>query len=340
MSDNTLSVIMPCYNHAQYVGEALEAILSQSFKPLEVIVVDDGSTDNSAEIIQEFVRREPTVRLLRNEQNMGAALAGNRAREIASGDYMYNAAADDKVLPGFFEKTMNLLSAYPQAGLCSGNTISIDEQGKTLSELKYDAIREPCYIEPTGVLANLRRNPDYIMHVSVVYKRSVLMEAGGIIPELGFLRDWFIQRIIALTYGGCFIPEPLACWRQSESQGIWITFRQADVTKDIYAHALYLMTTKYSEVLPKEFVSLCRRYFTNRLKQSLRAQLRYRQSAFLDELPNLKSQQRATDRLLLYCLRQFSRIQRLLASYYCHRDFASELEEALNRLRSADKEES
>ncbi|MEE9605051.1 MAG: glycosyltransferase family 2 protein [Candidatus Scalindua sp.] len=71
MRKNTLSVVMPNYNYSQHVGETLEAILDQSFRPLEVIVVDDGSTDNSIEIIESISKRDPIVRLLKNEQNMG-----------------------------------------------------------------------------------------------------------------------------------------------------------------------------------------------------------------------------------------------------------------------------
>src|SRR4051812_21669960 len=123
MSRSSLSVVMPNYNHSHYIGEALEAILGQTFRPMEVIVVDDASTDNSVEVIEQFVRRDSAVRLLRNEQNSGPVPTVNLGLKQASGDYVYTMAADDKILPTFFEKSMNLLAQYPQAGLCSADMI-------------------------------------------------------------------------------------------------------------------------------------------------------------------------------------------------------------------------
>jgi glycosyltransferase involved in cell wall biosynthesis len=65
MSNTTISVVLPNYNHAEYIGEALEAILSQSVRPKEVIVVDDNSTDGSIAVIEKFLRRDSIIRLIR-----------------------------------------------------------------------------------------------------------------------------------------------------------------------------------------------------------------------------------------------------------------------------------
>ena len=126
----TLSVLFPNYNHARFLPESLGAFLAQSYRPVEIIIIDDASTDNSVEVIETFARREPRLRLIRNERNMGVVPNMNRLVEMASGDYVYLSAADDKVLPGFFEKSMALLSQYPQAGLCSTVGRLIDKDGK------------------------------------------------------------------------------------------------------------------------------------------------------------------------------------------------------------------
>ncbi len=121
-----LSVIMPNYNHGSYITEALEAVVRQSFTPFEFIICDDGSTDNSVEIIQEFADRYPFIRFVKNEKNLGALTTSGRLFELAKGDYIYPAAADDKILPGFFEKSMRLLVEYPQAAICSTLSFIID----------------------------------------------------------------------------------------------------------------------------------------------------------------------------------------------------------------------
>jgi len=156
MSLPTLSVIMSNYNHAHYLGEALRAILNQSFRPSEVIVLDDASTDNSLDIIQQYVESDPIVRLVRNEQNKGLAYNGIKLLALVQGEYLYSAAADDRVLPGFFEKSMRLLAQFPQAGLCSTRTQCIDEEGRDSGVLHMPAISSrETFISPEKALANL-----------------------------------------------------------------------------------------------------------------------------------------------------------------------------------------
>src|SRR3954464_2600182 len=72
MNTPTLSVLMPNYNHAHYLPTSVGAILAQSYQPMEILILDDGSTDGSYSILEEFARLEPRIRLSRNERNMGA----------------------------------------------------------------------------------------------------------------------------------------------------------------------------------------------------------------------------------------------------------------------------
>jgi hypothetical protein len=86
LPQKTLSVVISNYNHARYLPVALQAVLSQSCRPMEVIVIDDCSTDNSVEVIEEFVRRDPIIRLYRNEQNQGVIFSTNRGLGLATLD--------------------------------------------------------------------------------------------------------------------------------------------------------------------------------------------------------------------------------------------------------------
>src|SRR5688572_14043909 len=106
MSKPTLSVAISNYNHAHYLPDALEAILSQSYPAMEVIVIDDASTDNSVDVIERFARQNRSLRLIRNSSNMGVLHNANKLLGMVSGEYFYSAAADDRVLPGFFAKSM------------------------------------------------------------------------------------------------------------------------------------------------------------------------------------------------------------------------------------------
>src|SRR5207249_4932927 len=80
-------------------------------------VMDDASTDDSVQVIESFAKRHPIIRLHRNERNLGVVSNINRGVDLALGDYLLTAAADDELVPGFFEKSLRLLGEYPRAGL-------------------------------------------------------------------------------------------------------------------------------------------------------------------------------------------------------------------------------
>src|SRR5437763_570789 len=93
----TLSVVFPNYNDARFLPQQLESMLKQSYQPKEIIIIDDASTDNSIEIINNYIARAPHSRLIRNDRNMGVEHNINRLIDEATGDYLYLGAADDAV---------------------------------------------------------------------------------------------------------------------------------------------------------------------------------------------------------------------------------------------------
>ena len=111
----TLSVTLTCFNQSQNINEALEAILSQSLKPMEIIIVDEGSCDGSIAMLQEFAEKENIIRLVINEELMDDDTARKLALSLVSGEYVYEARFENKVLPGFFQPRKNRIS-----GPCSG----------------------------------------------------------------------------------------------------------------------------------------------------------------------------------------------------------------------------
>ena len=113
----TVSVLFCNYNDARFLPDSLGAICTQSRLPEEVIVLDDGSTDNSLEIIEEFGRRYPFVRILKNETNRGLLYSINRALQEAHCDFVVWAAADDLLMPGFLERNAQYLREFPAAGM-------------------------------------------------------------------------------------------------------------------------------------------------------------------------------------------------------------------------------
>src|SRR5262249_48949821 len=127
-----LSVVLPNYNHAEYLPRALDALLSQEQPPDETIVVDDNSTDGSRDVVARYAAKNPSIRLLLNDRNVGVIPTLSRGLGEARGQFVYFGAADDYVLPGFFEAAIAALHNYPQAGLFFGDATLVDGQSGRL----------------------------------------------------------------------------------------------------------------------------------------------------------------------------------------------------------------
>lgn len=114
-NEPTVSVIMPVYNTERYVAEALKSILSQSYKNLEVICIDDGSTDGTLSVLEKFKDR---IIILKNEHNMGIAPTRNKGLSAAHGDFIAFMDADDIWKPEKLEKQLQEFEKNPELGIC------------------------------------------------------------------------------------------------------------------------------------------------------------------------------------------------------------------------------
>jgi glycosyltransferase involved in cell wall biosynthesis len=123
-----ISVVMPAYNAAGYVREALDSMLAQTFRDFELIVVDDASTDATPEILAEYARADPRVQVLRNSTNGKIAKSLNRGIEAAAGRYVARMDADDWSYPDRLEKQFAYMESHPRVVLCGG-TIEICDAG-------------------------------------------------------------------------------------------------------------------------------------------------------------------------------------------------------------------
>jgi glycosyltransferase involved in cell wall biosynthesis len=205
----TLSVIIPNYNHAQHLPVCLKSILAQSVKPVEIIVLDDASTDNSIQVLQEFAAQNPTLRLVQNEMNLGVLPNVNKGLSLARGEYLFLQAADDEVLPGLFEKSLKLLAQHPEAGL----SCTIADWREAATGLNWHMGvgmgDQSVYFSPQEMVELERQRRLFIASHTVILKRSALLAAGKFLPELKAFADWFTCCVIGFRYGICFIPEPL-----------------------------------------------------------------------------------------------------------------------------------
>src|SRR5215213_8085491 len=120
-----LSVVMPVYNGKAYVGQAIESILTQTFTDFEFMIVDDGSTDGSNEIIEAYAQRDGRIRVL-SQCNQGTSVALNTGIALARGELIAHMGADDIALPQRFERQLHYLRQNPQIGVLGCSYLSID----------------------------------------------------------------------------------------------------------------------------------------------------------------------------------------------------------------------
>jgi glycosyltransferase involved in cell wall biosynthesis len=163
---NNVSVVVTCHNQGRFLAEAIESVLSQAYQPSEIIVVDDGSTDETAEVS----RRYPRVRYV-FQPNLGLAAARNRGIQEGRGDFFVFLDADDRLLPPALESGMEALLEHPECVFAFGDYRVIESDGAVLLEPPRRPMNGECY-------SALLRGNCIEMHATVIYRRSLFDEIG------------------------------------------------------------------------------------------------------------------------------------------------------------------
>jgi len=229
----TVSVLLCNYNDSRYLPDSLGAICNQTRPPDEVVVLDDGSTDDSLQVIEDVARRYPFVRVLKNETNRGLLYSINRALTEARCDFIVWAAADDRLLPNFIERNVQCLLEYPAACMTfSRLAVFRDGSEKIISftERKhgttFDFGPAPLFFSPEALRDRLQQSYLWISANTVMASRQALLQAGGFDPALRWHADHFAFAVVALRHGACCIPETLALMRQRD-----VTYSSAGMAK-------------------------------------------------------------------------------------------------------------
>lgn len=129
-----VSIGLPVFNGEQFLREAIDSILNQTFTDFELIICDNCSTDSTREICQDYQSKDPRIRYYRNEVNLGGANNANLTFQLSVGEYFRWAAYDDICSPQLLEKCVEVLDNNPSVVLSYGQTIKIDGRGETIGE--------------------------------------------------------------------------------------------------------------------------------------------------------------------------------------------------------------
>ena len=206
-----VSVVMPVYNTEKYLAEAIESILTQTFTNFELIIVDDGSTDGSAEIIRAYERRDERIRFVQLGENMGDAGARNAGIALASGMYIAFMDGDDISLPVRLQKQVNVLESHPEIG-------GVGTHAKVVYEdLQYKFARKPPEYHALILLEQLLLGDPFV-HASVMLRRNILLDVGGYDQSMRYSSDTeFMTRVMGQTHFAN-ISECLYLYRRHEGQ--------------------------------------------------------------------------------------------------------------------------
>lgn len=255
-TDIWLSVVVPNYNHAIYITDCLQALAAQNCPGIEVIVVDDGSSDNSIEVISAFIEGRPGFRLLALEENQGTKAACDEGRRHMKGRYYYCGAADDRVQPGFFAAIKEMADRYPEAGILMGQMRIVDEEGNEIEICGSQLWSEPTYAEPERFLREFLdvEPPGHSLSAASIYRKSCFDEFGGLRKELLSWRDTFLQRLIGRKYGVAYVPVVGSNWMRRPTGFASSSRKDPRRMLDVSACSAWLMRNTYAEFFPGDFV--------------------------------------------------------------------------------------
>jgi len=183
-----VSVVIPCFGQSHYLSEAIESVLAQTYPHLEILVVDDSSSDNASEIAGRY----PGVRCLRCD-NSGMAGARNFGIRSTSGDFLVFLDADDRLLPGAIEAGLRELREHPEAAAVSGHFRRIAQDGSPIETFEQPVVRRDHY-------ARLLTDNWAGFPARSVYRRAVFEHVGGFDPELDATADFGLNLEIARQF--------------------------------------------------------------------------------------------------------------------------------------------
>jgi glycosyltransferase involved in cell wall biosynthesis len=199
-----VSVLLATRNGARHLEESLASLAAQSYAEVEIVMVDDGSTDASSEILARFAARQPRARVLRTE-GVGLAAALHRAATEASGLLFARQDDDDRSHRERFERQVAYLRVHPETGVLGTAARRIDDAGRVIGPY-------PVPLRPAAIAAAVRRGTPFV-HGSVMIRREAYEEAGGYRAAFGAAQDVDLWLRMPADAGFANLEEVLYEWR-------------------------------------------------------------------------------------------------------------------------------
>lgn len=194
-----VSVVIPAYNYGCYLGQAVRSVLDQGIDDIEVLVLDNASTDDTAQVMAAF-SAEPRVRYMRNRRNIGAGNSSQNGFWVAKGTYLVLFMADDFMNPGHLQRLLPILQGNPAHALGYSPISWVNEQGEPLSGPRHPGHRDADYAGGRHELADLLVYDSYITPSAAIIRRDAFFEVWRRDVRIRGAGDWLLMVQLAERY--------------------------------------------------------------------------------------------------------------------------------------------
>lgn len=196
-----VSVIIPAYNSGKYIAQAIDSVLGQTYGPIEIIVINDGSTDDTGDIVKAYGDKVRSI----HQENQGPSAARNAGITGAKGEYIAFLDADDAWLPGKIEKQVKVMEKRPELGLvCSGSYV-VDKDDRVITEWNMPESGEETFESVY--------DQNFILCLTVMVRKECLDKVGLFDGSLFLSQDYDLWLRIIKHYPFHYVNEPLARYR-------------------------------------------------------------------------------------------------------------------------------
>lgn len=205
-----ISVIMSCFNAADFLAESIESILHQTFTDFEFILINDGSSDNSLDIIKKYSIKDNRIIVI-NKENSGLTDSLNVGISSSHGRWIARLDADDIALPTRLEEQIAFINKYSDIVLLGSDFIEINQYGKVIKEQSYP-------MQHNALLTNLRSLRRFFPHSSAIYRSDIVTKVGRYNPKIVCAEDWDLWLRLAENGKIACLNRPLVKIRKHSQQ--------------------------------------------------------------------------------------------------------------------------
>lgn len=268
--ENTVGTFIPNYNHGHLIERALSGVFNQERVPDRVIVYDDGSTDNSVEVVKRLQKRWPLITLIEGGVNKGAIHIARKGMDLIQERWINYLAADDSPVSGVYANAMEMADKYPEAGIIFGQMRIVNEQTGAVSIAQVNGWDEPQYVSPERFLNEylLTHPPNHSLGGGTLWRKDALIECGGFRPDLLSWCDTFSARAIALKYGAIYLPYPVVEIGYSDTCYSNRMGKNTDAMLQVVDRGVQLMRSEqFRTLFPTSYIYRWRREYINMLNK-------------------------------------------------------------------------